>query len=353
MRLWFRICLPVLALGLLGSECDPEVNCYGLNPCAAKSAATSSDSPSRAPATVARSAAIVAAAAGAPLPMLTAFPTCQGTLDVGNSRENPQFGSLGTNVTGSSACFTVNNPLQFTLAEGPVQITIETAAVALPMQTTASAVARFAIEGRSSITGGTASTTPTWTVQAGYLFPHSGSPTGTEPIVFGATLVEANDSGSATPVPAVASVNVDCGVGPPTVLPLNQRAVNVPVQATSVCGASCSCIASAVLTGGASAAAGEAVQRLTVYAFNTNGLCGSNEMCQVSDPANPFCVANFGCSNGSVGMPCDHESQCDRAAGVICGPAGLCEDGSAGASCTQAEDCIAGLSCVASVCSAL
>ncbi len=214
-------------------------------------------------------------------------------------------------------------------------------------------MARFAIEGRSSITGGTASAPPSWDVQVGYLFPHSGSPTGVEPIVFGATLVDANDRGAASPVPAVGSVSIDCGVGVPTVLPLNQGPVEVPVEATSICGGDCSCTASAILSGGAAAEAGEAIQRLTVFAYNTNGLCGSNLICQRTNPANPFCVDDFGCSNGSVGMPCDHDSQCDRASGVICAASTLCVDGAAGASCSHAGDCAVGLACSANVCSGL
>jgi hypothetical protein len=105
-------------------------------------------------------------------------------------------------------------------------------------------------------------------------------------------------------------------------------------------------------SGGAAAEAGEAIQRLTVFAYNTNGLCGSNLMCQQTDPANPFCVDDFGCSNGSVGMPCDHDSQCDQASGVICATSLLCEDGSAGVACSQAGDCAVGLTCSSNVCSA-
>ena len=63
-------------------------------------------------------------------------------------------------------------------------------------------------------------------------------------------------------------------------------------------------------------------------------------------------LADFGCSDGSVGMPCDHDSQCDEAAGVICAASLLCEDGSAGVSCSQAGDCAVGLVCSAGVCSA-
>ena len=129
--------------------------------------------------------------------------------------------------------------------------------------------------------------------------------------------------------------------------------MEVPVEATSSCGVNCSCRADASLTGGAAAAAGEAVQRLTVIAHNTDGLCGSNYLCSQTEPSNPFCVADFGCSNGSVGMPCDHDSQCDEAAGVICAASLLCEDGSAGTSCAQAGDCAVGLACNTGICSAV
>jgi hypothetical protein len=287
---------------------------------------------------------------GAALPMLTDFPMCQGILDIGTSRGNAQFDLLTKVATGISTCYTVNNPLQLVVTEGPVEVTIEVSAIALPTPASAMRVARFAIEGQSFITGGTASTTPVWDVRAGYRFPHSGSPTGSEPIVFGAMLIEATDTGSATPLPALASVNIDCGVGSPTALVLNEPAVDVPVQATSVCGDSCACTASVVLAGGASVEAGESVQRLTVYAYNTNGLCGSNEMCLEADDSQPFCVADFGCSNGSVGMPCDHESQCDRAAGLICASSGFCADGAVGMACTETSDCATGLRCNANLC---
>ena len=107
------------------------------------------------------------------------------------------------------------------------------------------------------------------------------------------------------------------------------------------------------MPGGAAAAAGDAVQRLTVFAFNTNGLCRANEACLNTQPSNPYCVADFGCSDGSVGMPCDHDSQCDEASGVICAASLLCEDGSAGASCSQAGDCAVGLACSSDICSVI
>lgn len=342
-----RVILTVLMLAMAGGNgCECEDSDSSSSAGAGSALSTASQ-------TLTRTAAIVAAEAGLPLPMLTDFPTCQSTLNTGSSRENIQLGALGTTITGSATCFTVNNPIQLDVTEGSVQITIEAAAVALPAPVSAMRVAQFAIEGRSLIAGGTASTNPIWSIEVGYRYPHSGSPTGTEPIAFGATLIDADNLGGGTPLPALASVTIDCGVGTPTVLPVNEGVVDIPVEATSVCGTSCACTASATLSGGASASAGEAVQRLTVYAFNTNGLCGSNETCRQADPTQPFCVADFGCSNGSIGMPCDHESQCDRASGVICDSAGLCKDGSAGASCARTGDCIAGLGCVSSTCRTL
>ncbi len=329
---------PVLALGLLAGlslslACE-EVKEQSTNSLSGLSASSAGAGPA------------------ALLPMLNAFPQCQRTLDVGFSEEAVQFATAFNNFKGDFACFPTNNPVQIDVMEGAVRVVVEAAAVALPAPNPQTSVARFAIEGRSSITGGTASATPSWDIQVGYLFPHTGSPTGVEPIVFGATLLDANDTGGLS-FPAVGSVSIDCGVGAPTILLLNQGPVDVAVEATSICGAECSCTASARLSGGAAATAGEVVQRLTVFAFNTNGLCGSNEICRQTDQNSPFCVDDFGCSNGSVGMPCDHDSQCDRASGVICAASTLCVDGAAGASCSQAGDCAVGLACRGNVCSGL
>lgn len=351
MNWWHRVVFLILMLPLMGLDaceqfeatgCFSEVAANPPNSSALSSASSDVSEPG-----------LFATSAGAPgpLPMLNAFPSCLDRLDIGFSEELVQFGATSNNFRGSFACFPVNNPVQITATEGAVQVAVEAAAVALPAPNPQTSVARFAIEGRSSITGGAASAAPGWAIQVGYLFPHTGSPTGVEPIVFGATLVNVNDTGGAPPVAAAASVSIDCGTGAPTVLPVNLGPVDVPVEATSICGVSCSCTANATLSGGAAAAAGTATQRLTVIAFNTNGLCGANEMCRLTDPSNPFCVADFGCSNGSVGMPCGHDSECDEASDVICAASGLCQDGSAGTTCSQVGDCAVGLTCSGSVCS--
>ena len=284
---------------------------------------------------------------GSDLPMLNAFPSCSYLLDVGVSEENVAFGEMMDSDSGTSACNTF--PASISAIEGDVEIAVEAASVALPDPNPLTSVARFAIEGRSSITGGTASAAPTWDVVVKYIFPHTGSPTGSEPIRFGATLINFS---STSPQPVVASVTVDCGVGDPTLLPLNEGAVEIPVEAASSCGESCFCAATATLAGGAAAEAGEAAQRLTVIAYNTNGLCGSNLRCLGTEPSNPFCVADFGCSDGTVGMPCDHDSQCDEASGVICAASLQCVDGSAGVACSQAGDCAVGLVCLGEICTA-
>lgn len=343
---WRRLLPPLLVLPLIAGSCD-------INKCFPNRDSTPASSSLRA--STQESPALFSGA-GSLLPMLNAFPTCQTTLVIGtstvNSEERVDFGAVSNSFAGSFACFTANQPVRINATEGAVEVTVEAAAIALPDPNPLTSVARFAIEGRSSISGGTASAAPSWDVQVGYRFPHTGSPTGTEPIRFGATLINVRDAGGVPPLPVVASVFIDCGVGAPTELPLNGGTVDIPVEAASSCGMGCACTANATLSGGAAATAGEAVQRLTVIAFNTNGLCGSNLTCFEADPSNPFCVDDFGCSDGSVGMPCDHDSQCDEASDVICAASLLCEDGSAGTPCSQAGDCAVGLVCNANVCSA-
>ncbi len=68
-------------------------------------------------------------------------------------------------------------------------------------------------------------------------------------------------------------------------------------------------------------------------------VCNAHQQCLALGGMNPYCTP-WGCTDGSGGAPCEHDSQCQRAAGYFCNSMGQCAKGEVGDACDPDEgDC--------------
>jgi len=281
-------------------------------------------------------------------PTLSAHPTCdvittQDGTTFGNSVERVSHGGATEADQGFFTCIP-SDPVEIIVSDGDAEVIVQAAAVAHQPPNELTEVTRIAAECSFSVTGGPASSNPSCLVQVGWEYLYIPSPIDVEPIVFQATFLNFSDNPLLGPGP-VTSARVDCNAGVVFLVP-NEGRAEVPAAP----GSSGSCRVDLILDGGAGPEEGTTVQRLTVIAFTSNGACSANLPCELAHPDTPFCVELFGCSDGSVGMPCDHDSQCDQASDVICGHTSLCEDGSAGAPCVDDGSCAVDQACEDAFC---
>jgi hypothetical protein len=202
--------------------------------------------------------------------------------------------------------------------------------------------AKFEISCQTVITGGALSAPTACNTQVTEVITHSGSSTN-DTISIGAWQ-HSFGAGASTPVTATA--RVDCGVGPPVALPVNGGNQQVPVEDVNF-----TCTVFATLQGGTDAE-GETVQTLNVVAMPTPVQCETHFDCRESAPSTPFCVTGLGCTDGSLGTECAHDSQCDDTLGLFCSAGLTCDDGGEGSSCQGVGDCGEGLTCESFQCSA-
>jgi len=196
-----------------------------------------------------------------------------------------------------------------------------------------------------TVSGGPLASPAQATIHSATTWPYAPA-SGTGSLHFGASLETFKDN--AGPVSGNASVQVDCGGGP-TALALNGLPQLVPAQPSSGCGSNCSCSVQATLNGSTSAV-GWTAQSLTIYTTVPATQCGSHEFCRINSPSTPFCVEGTGCTDGSAGMACNYDDECDLQNGIVCGRFGFCRDGSLGQPCASDDECALPLICLASSC---
>jgi hypothetical protein len=199
-------------------------------------------------------------------------------------------------------------------------------------------VQSFALQCATVVTGVALSGPTSCATTTTQSLPYSAGASGGQVVAF-ATLLEISTApGGATA--AVASASLDCGNGPVS-LPVNGAGFTfVPVAGTAG-----SCTVTASLQGGGSGDAGSSLQRLTVMLTGPTGGCVAHEQCRDSTPDTPFCGPTGSCQSGQTGEPCLHDSQCDRAGGLLCNSSGVCSTGELGTACYEDPDCHAPFFC--------
>lgn len=93
-------------------------------------------------------------------------------------------------------------------------------------------------------------------------------------------------------------------------------------------------------------AGGLGYQGLSISYGIRSQVCNAHQQCLgLGGGMDPYCTP-WGCTDGSGGAPCEHDSQCQRAAGHFCNSLGQCAKGEVGDACDPDEgDCATGNEC--------